>query len=449
NLYTLAKAQFENIPSEKIEFMNKILRIQIQLIDLKDFEKQKSIRVIEMEPYLNYFIQMAEMSYNIIKNNYERFYCYRYLLNLLDKLIIVAREELESEEKPAKALGSRFMDKIFKNLLNKINEKIINNVEGMRFNRIKMDNIFNELVKNTIEHYIDEISIYAEDLIGFAEIMLGEQAKKVEIHFDRLKKARTEFLFLLSFFLRNSTLNRFLKELRENEILNPISLSESFRKFMWKRIGGIKIYWKEYILDLIKEFGDNNKKKFEEDGGWSKYELINKMISHLKNRISEITEPAKFIEILDNYIGQIKDPTEQALMVLFFEQYEYSLDIVDDFPNYMKQKMEKILSQLNYSTTPIQPDGYLKSDEIQISVLSDGIKKNSLKEKIFGFYDFINEFELKYFSKLIARPSNLILRSIDKTSFSKTLYYNLEFKFWEKFFKINISSNWLQVRPKF
>jgi hypothetical protein len=67
-----------------------------------------------------------------------------------------------------------------------------------------------------------------------------------------------------------------------------------------------------------------------------------------------------------------------------------------------------------------------------------------------SFYEFILQRELKYFSDIIAKPKSVILRSMDKKSFDgKDLMFHLDFKYWDKFLKIFISSNYLKVKPKF
>jgi hypothetical protein len=65
------------------------------------------------------------------------------------------------------------------------------------------------------------------------------------------------------------------------------------------------------------------------------------------------------------------------------------------------------------------------------------------------FFHFVHEYELKYFSKLIARPVCLKLINRDQTEYEQPLIYSIDFKFWENFFKVSMSNNWFQIRSKY
>ena len=55
------------------------------------------------------------------------------------------------------------------------------------------------------------------------------------------------------------------------------------------------------------------------------------------------------MNVLDSDIAKIEYPVEKEIMLLVFEQYEYSLGIIEEFPAYVKQKLLKILTQLPYT----------------------------------------------------------------------------------------------------
>ncbi|MBD3351498.1 MAG: hypothetical protein GF364_08420 [Candidatus Lokiarchaeota archaeon] len=445
---------FNNTENELGAYISAIQELQAKIILNSNFKDRNNVRAAEVNSCIDYLKHSAKVALKIIEENYQRFFAYIYLFKIYDRFISNLFDEMQKEEKPARVLGSRFLTKFAYYVANELNEYIMTFEDTMNYNKEELESVFQKIVKKGINSYIDEVPIYINDLMGFASIMLGEQANNVKKHLENLKKVRSEFSFLLSFILRYSSFNRFLKELDPTLPITPEVLSEEFYQFIWKRIGGLKLYWKEYVLDIIKDFGAQYQEEYEKDLEnkviWSKYKICNLLTDHLKDTIRELIDPNRFIEVLDSYVAKIEDPTEQALMVLLFEQYEYSLSILDEFPSYIKQKISKILTQNTYSIAPIMASDYLESPTLKISTINNEvIPKNQNKFKIFDFREFINELELKYFSKLIPRPARIILRSIDRNAFEKTLYYNFDFRFWKKFFKFTISSNWLAIKSKY
>jgi hypothetical protein len=300
---------------------------------------------------------------------------------------------------------------------------------------------------------VSELPVFPNDLMNFSEIMLGNYANKLKQHFDKLKSATGELLFLLSFLLRNTTLNRFLKETEAKFLVDPLSISKSFHDFIRKRIGGLNLHWKQYVLLIINEFGTLFQKHFENDAGrgliWSKYKLVNEFVSYLKERIQTSIKPGKFIDIIRVYISNLTSKPEAEIMNLFLEQYQFSLEIINDFPNYIRQKLLKISNKLDLSVLPLMAGDYLDAPHIQIRNDQGILNRIEINKVKLDFFDFIDEFELKYFSKLIAMPTRILLRGQDEqSSFTNPLYYDISFKYWEKYFKVEISDNWFQVKPK-
>ena len=298
-------------------FINNLIDIQLNVIKDTTFNDIDAIRSNEIKPLFMYLSHMLKASYTIIDENFERYFSYIYLLKLYRKLTSNFNEEMKKEEKPARALGKRFISKSSNYLSNRINGKILMASKSLKFDKNQLDIDFKNIVHDAVNINIDEISINSDDLIQFAEIMLGKEAEKVKNHLNNLKKARSELTFLLSFFLRNSTLNRFIKELDLEKPYDPITISKKFYDFMWKRIGGLNFYWKDYILDVITEFGQVFQEKFEKDEGkgWTTYNLITKFIDYLKTQISNIIIPKNFIQLLDKYIAP-SFPAQLALSKL-------------------------------------------------------------------------------------------------------------------------------------
>lgn len=442
---------FENSGNSEISI--NLVNILKDLIKSNEFKNEKSIILVEIESSINYFIRLVLLSQKIIENNFERYFSYIYYQKLYKKLLSSIYSEISFEEIPVKALGGRFIARFSEELSKNINENTINQNKYKKFDRNLLKKEYYKIVEKTLK-LVGDLPVYTDDLINFAEIMLGKHASDFKMHFTHLKEARSQFNFLLSFLLRNSTLNRFLNEISEKDIFDPISLSELFYDFMRKRIGGLNLYWKEFILNLIKSFGENYQKQYEEDSdkgiNWSKYKLVNEFLRYFSDKIKDLTIPSKFIEVINYYISSVSSQSDREFLQLVLEQYEFSLDIIDDFPNYLKQKIFKILNNLDFSVLPMMTADYLHAPHLKIKNEYGTSHIIKINEVNLDLFDFINEFELKYFSKLIAVPSKIILKNInDSNSFVNPLYYELSFTFWEKFFKLNISDNWHQIRSKF
>ena len=285
--------------------------------------------------------------------------------------------------------------------------------------------------------------------------MLSDQLEKVKNHIKNLKSAKKELEFLFSFIFRNSNFNNFIKQI-ENEIIDPESFSKNFYEFLRKRMGGLDLYWKEYILNLILNFGSEMKKQYlidlDNKKPWSKMKLINNFTDYIENKINSSFDPKNFTELLDNYIAKIENPTEQAIMIIFFEQYEYSLSIIKEFPKYLQQKLLESLTKINYDAAIPKEFSFLKNfklDMINDSRIFKSNENKNIQSINYSYIEFLKIFELEYFSKLVAFPTRIILRNIDNTQFSSSLYTILEFKFMEKFFKVSLSTNYEKVKLKF
>jgi len=198
-----------------------------------------------------------------------------------------------------------------------------------------------------------------------------------------------------------------------------------------KRIGGINLAWKSYILEWIKDYA---KKFFKSEApqGWTLKEVYGDFINYLEEREQKEQQADNFLEFLDVYIASITNEVEKETLMEFFKQYELSIEIKTEFPKYIRQKIEQIVNSLNIQEEENNPSNFT----------SLGGEDT--------FYNYIKESELKYFSKLIPRPLSLILRhnltNEEKELFKEDLFHVLNFRFWgDKKLQINISNNFKAV----
>ncbi|MFX0011296.1 MAG: hypothetical protein ACFE9R_13350, partial [Candidatus Hermodarchaeota archaeon] len=252
----------------------------------------------------------------------------------------------------------------------------------------------------------------------------------IKSHIEKFEKYSGELKYLLSYILRFSTINRFLKEEPDMEIKDPVTFANRFHRFLEKRLGGINLTWKSYILEWIKDYA----KKFfniEEKRDWQLDETFFDFIKYLEERESIEQESETFSEFLDKYIQTVAEKNEKENLIDFYEHYEYCIGIKTEFPKYVKNKVEKEISLFIPEQENKIPIDYLISSERDT------------------FKDFITEKELKYFSKLIARPASLILKqdltSEEEELFTANLFQVFEFKYWHKNTKYNVSDNFTEV----
>ncbi|KKN04163.1 hypothetical protein LCGC14_1100190 [marine sediment metagenome] len=252
----------------------------------------------------------------------------------------------------------------------------------------------------------------------------------IKEHTEKFKKFSSELHYLLSYVLRHSTINRYLKEESEEEITDPITFANKFHRFLEKRIGGINLEWKFYVLEWITDY---NKKflKLEEKKNWNLIEIYNDFIGYFKERESKEQELENFLEFLTHYIAKVSNAEERNLLFEFYKQYELSIGINTEFPKYIKQIVKKELNNLNLSVEKLIPIDYFNLD-----------KKDT-------FYNFIKNMELKYFSKLIPRPLTLTLKHVltneERENFNSDLFHVIDFKFWHNKVRFELANNFKEV----
>ena len=392
--------------------------------------KKNNLRVTELDSQFNYFSEIIKKHLNLIKKSLPKYLSYRRLKTLSIELIEKLKSKFNTEQKPAKILGNKLIENLKTHLFNQIETNPILLSRDLNYEEKTLREEFVRLVNQNSDLFFDNVCLKIDDLISFAEIQIEKEIGAIKKHINKFKKFPTELHYLLSYILRYSTINRYLKEEPEKEITDPVTFATRFHRFLEKRIGGINLEWKYYVLEWIKDY---SKKffKLQSKKKWTLIEIYQDFIEYFEERESKEQELGNFIEFLDTYIANVANEVEKSLLLEFYKNYEGSIDINTEFPKYIQSQMKKELNTMNLQREELIPIDFF----------------NLSKEET--FYSYIKEKELKYFSKLIPRPLTLTLKhnltNKEKEYFNGDLFHVINFKFWHNNVRFEIADNFKEV----
>ena len=393
-------------------------------------DKGEKLRSIELSSVINYFEEIIKNSFKCISESFPRYLSSRKLKMLVYKFIKNLHNKFDTEQKPSKILGQNILAKFEQHLTSQIEINPLVLLKAGKFNEDVLKREFKKIVKENIKSFFGNVKLNISDLIAFAEVQMVKNPKAIESHIKKFERYSGELKYLLSYILRYSTINRFLKEEPDLEIKDPVTFANRFHRFLEKRVGGINLIWKSYVLEWIKDYA----KKFfnlEEKRDWKLDETLLDFIKYLEERELKEQEIETFFKFLDRYVQTINDPIEKENLIDFYRHYEYCIDIKTEFPKYVQSKVEREINLFIDDQEKLIPIEYFTID-----------RKDA-------FVNFIKDKVLKYFSKLIARPASLILKQ-DLTAeeielFNADLFHVFEFKYWHKNAKYDIADNFKEV----
>ena len=421
--FIINKGKLEN------ENFEEIFEIAIKFINQTVTQKEK-LRVVELNSVFNYYFVINKKSLDLIRVSLPN-YLYRRRLKILTiELIENLKQGFNKEQKPAKILGINLLEKFQEYLLNQIEIESITLRKNLHFDEQKLIDQFNTIVINNVESFFDNISLKIEDLVSFAEIQMDNNINSIKIHIEKFKRFSNELNYLLSYILRHSTINRYIKDEADNAIIDPVSFANKFHRFLEKRIGGIKLEWKSYVLQWIVDY-TKRFLKIENKKDWDLTEIYHDFLEYLENRERNEQKHEKFLEFLDSYIAKVANIEERNYLLEFYKHYEFSIGINEEFPKYVKNKVKEELKLKNFQIEEIIPIEFFK-------IVGEET-----------FYNYIKNIDLKYFSKLIPRPLTLILKhnltNEEKELFKGDLFHVINFKFWHNNVRFELSDNFKEV----
>ena len=162
---------------------------------------------------------------------------------------------------------------------------------------------------------------------------------------------------------------------------------------------------------------------------------------------------------MKKYLNQVALKNINNRPVLdIWQKYMEGTELVDQIPDYLRQILQKTIGNLESFERKLPVsfyfEGLISLDEILSEAFVPHSSSNDLAStSLFGlnFYQFILEHEMKYFSKLVARPKHILLESVDPVGFSnKPLIHRIEFQdLSEQYVKLTLKSNYKYIKPQY
>ncbi len=419
------------------------------------YHSKDKVRASEFtNPILN-IIQNSQLVLKKIKNAVP-FYIQHYLFDsFFASLLELLQKEFDLiNNKPIKVLSVKYLEKYETYLKNQLE---ISYSQILATNQKDSYLKFKEIAKNTIEPFINSVNIEIKDLVDFCDIILSDSLE-MQPYLKHLKKFQDEIEFLWGFILRSSTFQRFLKEYPGEEIFDPEHFADRFIEFLQKkRLGGLQLEWKNYIFQWINtykyEFQSKYIKDKEEKIIWPKTKIITSFIEFIGVKVKEETTIQGFLKPLKRYLDDIAMSNIKNKFVLeIFQAYKLSLEIIGQFPDYLRQVFNKAIENRQENLIPQTISAYIGDTPDLDKIISEEIEeKSQFMTSRRSLYSFIIETELKYYSKLIAKPKQIILQNLDNKLFhNKILQHRIEFDtLSENYIKMSIFSNFKDIYPRF
>jgi hypothetical protein len=407
--------------------------IAVELI--KDFVHKDSdpLRSSDLNSPFQYFSELISSTFKLIQKFLPIYLSRLRLKRLFNRLILNLEGKINQEQKPAMILGKKIIEGFESFISSEIEKSPLLSEKYSEYNDSVIINEFKQIIRNNVSDYFKSVNLTISDLVSFAEIQMESDSTLIKEHIEKFKNFSAELHFLLSYILRYSTINRFLKENPENEISDPVTFSNKFYRFLEKRVGGIKLDWKEYILDWIKDYA----KKFfnmEEHKSWKLNEIFYDFLNYLETRESKEQEIESFLKFLDLYIAKNSEESSKVAFLEFYQKYDFCQGISKEFPRYIFDKIENELNLLTPTNDKFEP----------LEIFKPKIGESYL--------EYLRNKKLKYYSPLIPRPVSLTLihqlTEKERESFKGDLYHVFNFKYWGRKCNFEIMDNFKEVYRK-
>ena len=315
---------------------------------------------------------------------------------------------------------------------------------------------FKQIINNEIEAFRQNLTFRIEEILEYCRENLPS-IPLFENTIEKLMFFRTRIENFWNLTLHQSTRKRILENIIESDIYDPKSVSSALLKFLQKKFGGIQTSWKNHFFNYISEFGKNFQpvfiKAMENKEPWDILKSPNLLFKYLEDRIQTDTSIEGFLIPLKEYLNSLAmKNVENRRLLDIYETYKKGIEINDQFPEYFNQILNQCLEFIELKDYKYPITFYLKSLPSVDSIISNEPQTPTFQSfSISSYYDFLVNSELKYFSKLIAQPSQIILESLNHQYFRIIpLKYIIKFEdIGDKYLKTTVSTNYKKASLNF
>ena len=426
----------------------------------KQFSSLEKVRATDLESVLSYIEHSANLVISKIQQSLPQ-YIQHLLLNLfIADLISSIQAEFESSNQTiVKALKGRLVLTFLEYIQKKV-ETLFIDPRQTDVNAILQ--IFQKMAKDAIEPFIATLKIQSDDILEYCRLELPDIPLFFE-NINELKMFRGEIQSLRSLILRYSSLHRFLKQFPEELAFDPLNIATEFNEFLMRKLGGITSKWKNRIFQYIGDYGVEYQPQYlaalENKDPGPKSQVLKSLLDYIDLRVDTETSIDKFPPFMKKHLNQVALKSINNRPVLeIWQKYMEGAELVDQIPDYLRQILLKTIGNLESFERELPVSFYFKGLISLDDILSESYSPPSEPEKLastslFGrnFYQFILEHEMKYFSKLVARPKQILLQSVDTVGFSnKPLIHRITFQdLSDQYMKLTLASNYKYLKPQY
>ena len=426
----------------------------------KRFLSVEKVRAPEFSSILSYIEHSAMLVISKINQSLPRYFQHLLLNLFIADLISSIQTEFDSSNQTiVKSLKGRLVF-AFLEYIQKKAEKL--SIDPNQTNPDAILQIFQKTAKAAIEPFIASLKIHSDDLLEYCRLEMPNIPLFVD-NINELKMFRGEIQSLRSLILRYSSLHRFLKQFPEEIAFDPRNVATEFVEFLTRKLGGIESKWKtrifQYITDYAVEYQNQYLAAIENKTPWSKSKVLTLLLEYIDLRVDTETSIDGFPPFMKKYLNQVALKNINNRPVLdIWQKYMEGTELVDQIPDYLRQILQKTIGNLESFERKLPVsfyfEGLISLDEILSEAFVPHSSSNELAStSLFGlnFYQFILEHEMKYFSKLVARPKQILLESVDPVGFSnKPLIHRIEFQdLSEQYVKLTLKSNYKYIKPQY
>ncbi len=423
-----AKYYAEKEVSDKV-LMRKILDIFIESCKQGfAFKTQAQTRSSDLKTDLQFFVESSKIGLELLKENLPNYFSLLIQRDFSDQFSTAVKKMLETEAKPARELGLKFLDKIRNFIGREIAYEHFYHGSNKRVNILELPAKFTGFIRENLPKYFEEVDVSIADLLSFAASMVEGNTAPLKEHVAKLSNFEQQIEFIYSYILRYSSINRFLAEF-ESQIQDPVSFATLFHEFLRKRISGLVtsgVTWASQALDWVQEFRDKHTSKIDVKR-YEKGEIVKEFLLFLEERYNLDTNTKKFVYIMDKYASKLPPNARPAGYADLMKKFEESLGIEQSFPEYLKGRLLKLLEEIKFEFVPRPPAEYFQKGDQAF------------------YFEFLENHALKHFARLQALPKSLTLRSVTDKINDQDIYYVLEFQHLPKRLKIDVKTNWTSL----